>query len=166
MAISRKTWGARRTNVSRDSRRKREVFIHHEAGPVRKPQSESQERRVMREIQAFHINSRGWADIGYSYVLFPSGRLYEGRGFSALPAAQANHNSGTIAICCAGHYDKQSLTPRQYARLVKACNNLAAKGLRTVGGHYQVFGTACPGRRIKSQLDKLARDTRLSRYHG
>lgn len=166
MAIARKTWGSRRTSLTRDPKRKRELFLHHEAGAVARATTEANERRAMRALQSFHMDRNGWADIGYNYVLFPSGRLYEARGFSAIPAAQGGHNSGTIAICCIGHYDKQKLTEAQKKRLVKAANNLAAKGVRTVGGHGEAPGqaTACPGKHIRDWLTPLAARSKLVRY--
>ena len=165
MAVKRASWGSRKVSAPKDSQPKRELYIHHEAGPVRAEQSAAEEKQVMREIQAFHINSRGFKDIGYSYVLFPSGRLYEGRGFGALPAAQEGHNSGTVAICCAGHYDKQQLTPAQKKRLVTAANNLAKRGVKTVAGHREAPGqsTACPGKNVTGHLDELARASKLTR---
>jgi hypothetical protein len=51
----------------------------------------------MRDLEQLHL-ARGFLTIGYIFVLFRSGRLYEGRGPRALPAAQSGHNSGTIAI--------------------------------------------------------------------
>lgn len=167
MARSRHEWGAPPYSGPRDGHAKRELFIHHEAGPVRKPANATSEHGVMREIRNFHIHTRGWADIAYSYVLFPSGRLYTGRGFHGLPAAQLNHNSGTIAICLAGNYETQHLTDSQKRRLIEACNNLAKLGVRTVGGHREAPGqsTACPGSHVMPFLNTLADKSRLSRYH-
>lgn len=166
MAIARSKWGAPAFDGPYDGTAKRELFIHHEAGPVRHPQPEASEHVIMRGIRNQHIHSNGWDDIGYSYVLFPSGRLYTGRGFKGLPAAQLSHNSGTIAICCAGHGDKQQLTVMQKRRLIKAANHLHALGVRWVGGHRQVTATACPGQKIYDWVTPLAEQSRLSRYHG
>ncbi len=57
----------------------------------------------MRELEDSHL-ARGFLTIGYNFVLFRSGRLYEGRGPRALPAAQGGHNTGTVAIACVGDY--------------------------------------------------------------
>jgi hypothetical protein len=59
--------------------------------------------------------------IGYSFVLLRSGRLYEGRGPRALPAAQGGHNSGTIAIACVyGAFWRPGLAPAQAIARTKA----------------------------------------------
>lgn len=166
MAIARKVWGAPAFDGPFDSKAKRELFIHHEAGPVRPAQSAAAERVIIRGIRNQHIRGNGWDDIGYSYVLFPSGRMYTGRGFRGLPAAQLNHNAGTVAICLAGHYDKQQISIAQKRRLIDAANNLHALGVRTVGGHRQVTQTACPGAKAYAWITPLAERTKLTRYHG
>ena len=55
--ISRKSWGARaprsRSTVSWSQRR--EFIVHYSEGPT--PQS-------VRSIQDFHMDGRGWSDIG------------------------------------------------------------------------------------------------------
>lgn len=165
MAISRARWGAKGT-IPNDPARKRELFVHHtvsKPGKVRWTRAE--ERAHMRELEQGHLNN-GWSTIGYSYVLFPTGRLYVGRGFRGLPAAQGGHNTGTVAIACVGNYDLQGPTRRLRLRLVSAAVNLRLRGVRTVGGHQQAPGqsTGCPGGTLMGFIPRLARLARLRRF--
>ena len=52
-------------------------------------------------IKAWHLQ-RGWSDIGYHYFLPFDGEIQIGRDLENKPAAQAGHNTGTIAICLHG----------------------------------------------------------------
>ena len=53
------------------------LIVHHSA---------LQYRDGPREIQAFHVLDRGWADIAYHYLLDGFGQLYEGRTIGARGA--------------------------------------------------------------------------------
>lgn len=102
---SRASWGARKPRP-RDTQtfdQIRELFIHwpgSEPGSWRHVNTEDEEKRTMREIQAFHMGpQRNWSDFAYSFAVFPSGRIYRGRGGPYVPAAQLGHNTGTVAVC-------------------------------------------------------------------
>lgn len=163
MAISRRRWGAR-GNVPQDGAKKRELFLHHTVSSGTK-RTRAQERAHMRQLEAGHIN-QGWSTIGYSYILFRSGRLYVGRGFRGLPAAQGGHNTGTVAIACVGNYDTHGLSRAQRLRLRSTAIWLRSRGVRTVGAHREAPGqaTSCPGRHIVEFIPRLVKRTGLRRY--
>jgi hypothetical protein len=48
---------------------------------------------LVRGIQNFHMDSRGWADIAYNFVICPHGTIYEGRGLNIYNGANGT-NSG------------------------------------------------------------------------
>lgn len=108
------------------------------------------ERALMRQIQRQHIQGNGWSDIGYNHVLFPNPkgtpRIYAARGAKYTPAAQKNHNHGTIAIMVyMGAGD--TLLPSTTARLrsyVRWADRYAGRELE-VRGHGEVVSTECPG---------------------
>lgn len=136
-----------------------EVWIHHTVsatGP--------DEAQVMRQIQALHIRrhqTAGWRypDIAYSFVVFPSGRVYEGRGFGIYGYHTQNHNWTGHGIALAGDYRTQSPT----AVSLEACRSLIARGIEAgavagayrLGGHRDVASTACPGDQLYARLDDL-----------
>lgn len=162
MAVSAKKWG-RRGTPEQDHTPKRDLYFHHTVGPGAF-RNRADERREMRAIEDQHIR-QGWLTIGYSGVLFPSGRLYWGRGPTALPAAQAGANSGTIAIALPGNMDFLKLTRRQKLRMITiAINFRVRRGIRRVGGHRDAPGhsTACPGKNIIAYLPTVAKRARLT----
>lgn len=146
----RRVWGARRpaAPVTRDPWHNGvRVVVHHTAdhGPARNRIYE--ECAHLRAMQYFHQRVRGWNDIGYNYIIMPSGRVYEGRGFGVRGAHVAGHNTDSCGISFAGTY-----TDRQpSAAAVRAFRNLLArleaKGARVtdVVPHRALGSTACPG---------------------
>lgn len=164
--IGRRAWRARspRTMESRAPSSVHELFIHWpgEAHSFAHVNTAAEERAQMRAWQNFHMDVRQWSDIGYNYVLFPNfGRpkqapnIYVGRGFEYVPAAQFNHNAGTVAIVVA--LGDQDHVTDDVARRLRSFHRWAEDHTGrtlTVRGHGEVFSTDCPG----PQLRKLIRD--------
>lgn len=156
--IPRSGWGARAPKCSQAlALPVRFAFIHHTAGSA--PTTESSEKATMRGIQNFHQNDRGWCDIAYSFVIMPSGRIYEGRGWTRVNGATKGYNSNSIAICWAGNYENIAPT----AASIAAGQALLAQGVREgyLTPDFQLFGhrdkgtTACPGRHLYARLADL-----------
>lgn len=115
---------------------------------------------AMQHMQAFHQQGRGWADIAYHFIMFqPRGRMqvaeiWAGRPTNVVPAAQEGHNTNTFAVCIV-QMDPEPLkenTEWRCGRLIRRYKNV-----RRVRGHYEVFGTECPGRVIRARLDRIAK---------
>jgi hypothetical protein len=99
--VSRRQWGARKPKdrTYQDPRSVREVFLHYSESPS--ASTFEAQRKAMQGLQDFHMDGRGWSDIAYNYLVFngPRPRAFYGRGARVVPAAQANHNTNTIAVC-------------------------------------------------------------------
>ena len=108
------------------------------------------EKAAMRQMQGFHQNTRGWTDLGYHYVIFPSGRVYEGRPEETVGAHALNGNL-MPGISFAGNYEKDEPTTHQIASYNELLDYL---GVTEAVGHYRVPGnyTACPGKHLKTRL--------------
>lgn len=70
----------------------------------------------MRNIQNFHMNSNGWADIGYNFCVGDNAVIYEGRGWNRQGAHSPGFNSRSIGFCFFG--DFTSVLPPVAARNV------------------------------------------------
>lgn len=54
----------------------------------------------VRSIQAFHMNTRGYDDIAYHFLIAPDGAVYEGREVQWVGAhAGRECNRGTLGVC-------------------------------------------------------------------
>jgi N-acetylmuramoyl-L-alanine amidase len=54
-----------------------------------------------KDIDRWH-RQRGWAGIGYNYVIDLDGTIEPGRDVDRIPAQVAGHNSNSIGICYIG----------------------------------------------------------------
>lgn len=166
--ITRAEWGAnpkKRGDRSTVPEPWGEVVGHTEAGPVRYPASLAHETAVVKGIERFHTNpepaGRGWQAIAYSFLIAPSGRIFEGRGWGYKGAHTEGRNSNAVAFCFLGHGDKQPLT----AEAIAAAQWLIGEGIRLghltpnprIGTHaeYSQKGKTCPGVLVVPQLAAL-----------
>lgn len=151
---SRKRWGAKPPRSAGQPVRWRGTVpvAHHTAGRV--PQGRTRklliedERRVCREIQAQHM-AQGWADIGYHYLVMPSGRVYAGRK-AQTRGAHAGTNPGNAApgIVIVGNLDTSVPAPASvgaFNRMHRKLRRLYRVAPRLVA-HGDLYPTACPGR--------------------
>ena len=102
--ISREEWGARaprsRSTVSWGDRT--EFIVHYSEGPT---------TQSVRSIQNFHMDTRGWSDIGYNFLVDVQGRIYEGRGWLTVGAHAPGHNASGIGVCMIGRDGEATSAP-------------------------------------------------------
>lgn len=151
--VSRAEWGARapksRRTIATPTPR---LWIHHTAGGEHGAAG-------VRQIQRFHMDSRGWSDIAYSFLVDDDGTIYEGRGVGIAGGHTQGDNSSSHAICLMGNFENEQPTD---AALDSAAH-LAAYGRQqgwwhdVTGGHRDAPGasTACPGRHLQAVLDRI-----------
>lgn len=155
--IGRVEWGARgfTTSVGQNTLTRESVcFLHHSEFPtLPKNASRREEIARMKQIESVHMDERGWSAIAYSYVVFPSGRAYVGRGFGVVPAAQYGYNAGNGAICLDGQYETSRTSWAQRKAIVGLLRSF--KG-RFVGLHRDVNDTSCPGDHVAQVASRVA----------
>lgn len=136
--ISRAEWGARaprsRQTVSWSQRR--EVIVHYSEGPT---------SQSVRSIQDFHLDGRGWGDVGYNFLVDVHGRVYEGRGWLVVGAHAPDHNSSGIGVCMIGRDGDATDAAKRAIRWLydEACRR--AERRLAMRGHRDVYNTDCPG---------------------
>jgi hypothetical protein len=103
---------------------------------------------LVRGIQNFHMDSRGWSDIAYNFVICPHGYTFEGRGLNVINGANgtnaANRSSHAIMWMAGGgnaFSDSEKLEFRQCVKYVDE-NTLAPDA---AVGHRDHKSTECPG---------------------
>jgi len=156
--IPRSGWGAKAPKCTQTlSTPVRYAFIHHTAGSA--PTTESGEQSAMRGTQAYHQDDKGWCDIAYNFLIMPSGRVYEGRGWNRVNGATKGYNSNSLAFCWAGNYETSAPTPASMgagrALLAQAIRDGYLTADFTLRGHRDVAATACPGRNLYARLAEL-----------
>lgn len=102
--VSRATWGARAPVCSGTLHTPYRLTFHETVTPNGEIGAAARAR--MRQIQAFHINTRGWCDIGYHFTVDASGVIYRGRITTHRTGAHVlNQNTGNIGFALLGTYE-------------------------------------------------------------
>lgn len=100
------------------------------------------------EIRRWHLE-RGFADIGYHYVVRLDGTLERGRPLDVAGAHCKGHNAETVGVCYVGGGDGlDTRTPEQRETLDALISALRLLfGPLPVYGHREMKGAAtlCPG---------------------
>ena len=135
------------------------LIVHHSAGA----NTSSDWAAVVLSIWNSHVNTNGWADIGYNYLIDPKGVVYEGRGGgdNVVGAHFCGTNGGTMGTCLIGTYTSENITDTARSRLTsllawKACassinvtanslHNSSGRNLQHISGHRDGCATECPG---------------------
>ncbi len=138
------------------------VTVHHTVTPTN--DSISPQARL-RAIQAYHMDARGYCDIGYNFLISRDGRVWRGRGRLTLGAHTANNNSGNVGIAFMGTHGSTRLTSTQVCRggqllaFLRRNHSSITLDRQDVKGHRQYGaaggGTSCPGDALYRQLDEI-----------
>lgn len=83
------------------------LVVHHEGGGPSSNTS-SDWAATVRSVWNYHVNGRGFWDIGYNYLIDPNGVIYEGRGNNVQGAHAGGANVGTMGICLLGDFEPTS----------------------------------------------------------
>ncbi|MBX3269624.1 MAG: N-acetylmuramoyl-L-alanine amidase [Sandaracinaceae bacterium] len=104
--VERTAWRARATRcTSRDGARTR-MAIHHTSSP-----STGDVAARVRGFQAYHMDSRGWCDVGYHFLVGADGTIYEGRPLELVGAHVGGHNTGNVGIALVGCFEPRNCSP-------------------------------------------------------
>lgn len=153
--LTREQWGARPAVGDGNALQATPLgaAIHWE-GPAMGSRPHTECGALVRGIQAFHQNSRGWADIAYNLLVCEHGVIFVGRGRGKGSAANGTTaaNLAWYAICALvgkGDPITQALRDGLNAavRLVQSWG--AQDG---VTGHRDHFQTECPGADLYADL--------------
>jgi hypothetical protein len=187
LILSRLAWGANeriRRGRPKYANALRFSVVHHTAGS--NTYTRAQSAAIIRGIQRYHVRSNGWDDIGYNFLIDKFGQIFEGRfggiDRNVVGAHAQGFNEGSVGVALLGNYDAGAVTPAARSALVRLLAwrldvahiaplsqlNWTSGGnprfptglsitLRAVGGHRDTGFTSCPGARLYSELNSVAR---------
>jgi len=123
------------------------IIIHCTATPEGR-------KTTLEEVTLWH-KKRGFATIGYHYLIHLNGEISRGRPENVIGAHCSGENKNSIGVCYVGGVDKDfnskdTRTKEQKHALKILIENLEMKypGI-TVHGHYEFSNKACPSFKIK-----------------
>lgn len=155
------------------------IVVHHSAGQT----SSTDYAAVVRGYWDFHVHTRGWADIGYNWLVDPNGVLYEGRGDRIRGAHSPCMNAIATGICFIGNYETFEPSTAGLNTLkdfiawdttnknidVTASSHVSALSgnIENISGHKDGFdqypssnctSTLCPGANLYNKLQTIRND--------
>lgn len=120
-----------------------EIIIHCSATPAGRDVR-------LEEIRRWHVQERGWSDVGYHFVVELDGRIRSGRPLTVAGAHCRGRNGCSAGICYVGGLDagghpSDTRTPAQRRALKWLVAMLRRRfGNIHVWGHCDFASKACP----------------------
>ncbi|MFB6272088.1 MAG: N-acetylmuramoyl-L-alanine amidase [Salinibacter sp.] len=131
----------------------------------------------VRAIQDYHMDTNGWIDIGYNYLICQTGDIFQGRedgdDSHDVVGAHDGYNDGSVGTAALGYFhppENQKPTSALINGYVDLFGWIAARrdidpdgtsryvdygSLRNVYGHRDVKATACPGDHLYSKRSAI-----------
>ena len=155
------------------------LIVHHSAGN----NTSSNWAAVVASYFDLHVNTNGWSDIGYNWLIAPDGQLFVGRGGgnNVVGAHMCGYNANTMGVCLIGNFT--TVEPAQLA-LNKLTQLLAWKAsaakidplgsgairsnyatMNNISGHRDGCApdyTECPGNLLYAKLPTLRQDVKTA----
>jgi hypothetical protein len=158
--ITRAAWGARapKNTTPMVTSEQRGVAIHYSAAESDRVAIHDDCARRVRAIQNFHMDSRGWADLAYSWCVCHHGFRFAGRGLGIRSAAQGTNagNDGYHAVCFLG-FDREGrmdVTAEAKRAIADCIATVRARypHATAVRPHSAFHSTACPGDELRAWI--------------
>jgi hypothetical protein len=160
--VTRSAWKARPPKGVQRLRPTRGAAIHYSAANADEQANHRNCASRVRAIQNHHMDTNGWLDIAYSFLVCKHGFVFVGRGAHARTAANGTNagNTGYLAICFLGDDTKgrDDVTDSGREALVDARRHLLEihpHADETVG-HRDITATECPGDQLYAYIHSAA----------
>ena len=141
------------------------ITIHHTNTPSFEEETKEPQVRL-RQIQNYEMNTKGFADIGYHFVIDKNAEIWQGRAENYVGSHIKTHNLANIGIVFMGTYNDQTQpTTSQIQKvkllldsLIKSYPNLWPLSRNNLLGHRDYRNQEpgdCPGDNLYSQIPYL-----------
>lgn len=151
--VYRTEWGARKPKQVTKLTRVRGMAVHYSSMAAERKEDHANCPQVVRNIQNYHMNTNGWSDIAYNFLVCWHGWVYEGRGWGVRSAANGTNigNDNYFAVCFLGgdvenRDDVTDAGRRAIWEVIQECGR--RYDAREVVGHRDIKQTSCPGNEL------------------
>ena len=118
---------------------------------------------TLEDIRDYHVNVKGWSDVGYHFIVHANGRVQAARPIQYQGAHVNGLNSKSLGVAFVGLFDDAGPTDKAMAALINFVHTLRftySVPVDKVIGHreaYAILGQpqrkSCPGKAV--DLDAL-----------
>ena len=151
----RSDWSAREPRNKGTLHNPKRITIHHTVTP----NNESDMSARVRQIQNWHMDHNGWADIGYHFLVGQDGRVYEGRPMSIVGAHVRGSNTDNIGIAVIGNFTNDEPTGiqlRTLKALISAICKMHYIKAVNISGHRDYHSkNTCPGDKLYNKIPEI-----------
>ena len=156
--ISRREWTTAGviTSLANPLNGVRRITIHHSAMASSHLRGKAEAAGMLEKIRRVHVGQQ-WADIGYHYIIDPSGRIWEGRPIQYQGAHVKLNNENNLGIMLMGNFEDERPSPEA----LSALDSFVADRMRAyrvpitrVYTHKELMPTACPGRALQRYMEE------------
>lgn len=131
------------------------IIIHCSATPEGRDVS-------VEDLRKWHVEERGWSDIGYHFFIDLNGEIHECRPLERTGAHTRGHNFDSIGVCYAGGLDldhqakdtRNSLQKESLQHLLCQLKGLYPKSV--VYGHNDFSSKECPSFNAKEEYNYIS----------
>lgn len=113
-------------------------------------------------IKKWHIEGRGWSDIGYHFYIDINGKIQKGRDIAKIGAHCKGQNRNSIGICYCGGVEADGKTPKdtrtdeQKEALLAVLRTLKAMYPEAIiHSHNDYANKACPSFDATTEYENL-----------
>ncbi|XP_035736229.1 peptidoglycan-recognition protein SA-like [Vespa mandarinia] len=130
------------------------VIIHHTVTPECTTRKECSAR--VQSIQSYHMDTLGWHDIGFSFLIGGDGNIYEGTGWTKEGAHTYGYNKKSVGIAFIGNFEDKDASDKMLNAAHKLIRCGVSQGVlrenvRVIAAR-QVRATASPGFNLYTQI--------------
>jgi len=165
---TRASWGARyRDGVATRPVGSLQKYLHHSVTKHLPVNATVEEEKVQCRVVEAIGQQRFGAGISYTFLVFPSGRIYQGASVNRVSYHSGGGRDGKprntlgVGICLVGNTELNEMTPQQVAAVVWLLQEGVRRGWwqdpAITEGHRDFKATSCPGRHAYKRIDEINR---------
>ncbi|MCD7034299.1 N-acetylmuramoyl-L-alanine amidase [Metabacillus sp. GX 13764] len=121
--------------------------FHHTYKPDHSDFNGKNHLQLQQGMKDYHVNTRGWSDIGQHVTLMPDGKFVTGRPLNVTPAGITGFNTGSFMTETLGNFDKghDKLEGAQLDSMLKLQHYMIYENGAQLMFHREHAPKSCPG---------------------
>lgn len=134
------------------------ITLHHEGNQAVNFVDESNTMDRLELIRRSHTSHRGWADIGYHFIVDRAGRVWEGRPLAFQGAHVSENNPHNVGVMVLGNFDIQRPSDVQIQAMQGTIRHLRRQfrvAPNQIWTHRELGRTSCPGDMLQPVIHRM-----------